>query len=147
MGITNDHLNAIRRGHVTKTNVTGIRKALNADYRRQRGYSVSRSAPKLQGAELASLMQELRNMRPTVTGDLDQSGFTLLRSQRWHKRWNDTQHSIIDNLESFRLWDFMQAEDGLFHPIFQAVASNGAFTFYNIPWQSGGTGPEIWGGA
>lgn len=147
-----NHLKAVEAGEVTRSNVIGIRKAINAAYRRECGYSDSCTAPKLSSAQVAELQQAIRTWRPRVTGELHDSGLTLLRSPRWRKRLAPVAE-IIDNLTEFSLVGFTTVRRpgpyGAIEtiiPIYNASAVGwGSFDFINIPWQSGGNGPEIWG--
>jgi len=46
------HIDAIASGSVTKTNIIGLRKALNAEGRRRAGLSVSMTCPKVSGDDI-----------------------------------------------------------------------------------------------
>ncbi len=141
----NPHLMAIQAGEVTATNVIGIRKALNAEARREAGYSVSRTAPKLSGRELAEIESELRRAPPRVIGALHASGLKLLTDRRYHKRLQPVQ-AIIDDLAAFRLigFDRLGRYEEYAVPIYRAETADGrSFDFRNTPWQSGGNGPEV----
>lgn len=124
------HLAAVKSGKVTKTNVIGIRKAINS---MERGDS-----PELIDA-IFELEQAIAKCEPTVTGELHESGLVVLRNRRYAKRWTDAQRAIIDDLSSFRLVGF----DRIGHrgwqgtPVYRAIAKGGrSFTFRNIPWQT-----------
>lgn len=142
----NKHLAAILAGTVTRSNVIGIRKAINAAERRERGYSVSRTAPRLGGRELAAVEQALTEHEPRVIGELHDSGLKLLQSPRYRKRLESVAE-IVANLESFHLVSFDRTQlDG--HganavPVYRARGAGRSFLFRNIAWQSGGNGPEI----
>lgn len=139
-----DHLRAIKSGAVTKSNVIGIRKALNALDRKRSGFSISCTAPKLSFEELDTIMAELARVKPVVIGELDKSGLKLLRSPRYRKRLERVAHIVATN-PTFQLVDFEEFARGKFVPVYRAVSERdgAAFTFRHIPWQSGGTGPEI----
>jgi hypothetical protein len=142
---TTNHLDAIKAGEVTKTNVIGIRKAINTAWRRSRGYSVSTTAPKLTDEEVAEIEAALVKHQPKVAGDLHASGLKLLTSPRYKKRLAGIS-SILDTLESFHLIGFDRiGRNGCNSvPVYKARNAMGdAFTFRNIPWQSGGDGPEV----
>lgn len=130
----NKHLAAIESGMVTKTNVIGIRKALNSEWRVHRGYSPNRI--KLAGEELRETMAALHMVRPRVTGELDESGKRLLRSPRYRKRLESVR-AIIDNLDHFQLVRFDDIGRGHHIPVYRAVSRQGnGFLFRNVPWQS-----------
>jgi hypothetical protein len=136
-----NHLAAIAKGEVDKSNVTGIRKALNATARRLSGLSVSRTAAKVDGFEL---VEAVHANRPRVVGELHDSGIKLLRDRRYAKRFTYGQRDVIDNLSHFRLVDFEEVGRYYFVPVFAVYHPDGrSFRFYNVPWQSGGNGPTI----
>ena len=135
------HLAAIRAGEVTKSNVAGLKRALNAQARRELGYSVSSTAPK--PCDPAALQREVRERQPRVVGTLHDSGVKLLRSPRYAKRWNADQRETIAQLDHFLLVDFVWDRLNC-QPVYKAVARDGgAFSFFNVPWQSGGDGPQL----
>jgi hypothetical protein len=140
-----NHLADIKAGKVTKTNIIGLRRSLNADWRRVRGYSVSLVAPKLRGPELLQCLKALKKYEPRVVGSLHDSGLARLRAPRYRKRLASVQ-SVIDSLVSFHLVSFdpigRNGENVV--PVFRAKGKGGkSFLFRNVPWQSGGDGPEI----
>lgn len=138
------HLAAINSGSITKTTVIGLRKALNAKARRERGYSVSRSAPNIANLEAAKLFEALASKEPVVTGDLHASGLKVLQNPRYKKRLANVAN-IVANIKEFRLVTFHETKHVSLGatPVYRAVAPCGSFLFKNVPWQSGGNGPEI----
>lgn len=132
----NRHLTAIESGIVTKSNVIGLRKALNADYRRSRGYSESLTAPKLRGTELAAIMNRLGECKPIVDQALADSGIALLTDKRYRKRLERVAH-ILPRVSFFRLIRFDDIKDGHFVPVYRACTPSAeSFVFRNIPWQA-----------
>lgn len=138
----NYHLAAIQSGEVTKTNVIGIRKALNANARRDRGLSVSSTAPNMSDDDCDDIIQALGKHSPRVVGPLHDSGLKLLQSKRYAKRLEPVR-DVIDGLESFRLVDFRWHKPMECVPVYRACGAGRWFEFCNIPWQSGGDGPEL----
>jgi hypothetical protein len=139
------HLDAVRSGEVTRTNVIGIRKALNTDARRANGYSTGLTSPKIDEETLFDIMAEIDRTRPRVAGDLHESGLRLLRSKRYAKRLAPYA-DLIEWPSHFELWGWEAfGRRGGYHvPIYRLVGQNGgSMIFYNIPWQSGGDGPVI----
>ena len=139
------HMNAIRSGFVTKTNIIGIRKALNVGRRISYGYSVSATAPKMTALLVNAPEMCVEHYHPTVIGDMHDSGLKVLRNKRYRNRGEPTQEEIIADLHHFELvrFDYIGHRDMYSVPIFRAVDSRGrSFIFRNIPWQSGGNGPE-----
>lgn len=145
-GKPSPQLLAIRAGQVCKSDVIGLRKAINTNARREMRLSVSRTAPKLRGAELREIESELAELEPTVTGELILSGISRLTDRRYRKRFNESELAIIDDLDVFKLVRFDRiGRHGLkCVPVYRAVGANGdSFLFRTISWQSGGDGPEI----
>lgn len=137
------HLAAIQSGEVTRTNVIGIRKAINAAERKANGWSVPRGAmPPAQAWELEAWVER---EQPRVVGDLHDSGLTVLRNKRYAKRL--AQYAdVIEWPDHFELvrFDRIGSRGGYAVPVYRLVGANGgSFKFMNIPWQSGGDGPEI----
>lgn len=130
------HMGAIARDSIRKTNVIGLKKILNAQWRKDRGYSVSMVAPKVCREEVQQLRDAIAERMPRVRGELDESGRKLLRSPRYRKRLASVA-DIIADLRCFRLVGFEEINSGNHVPIFRAYDSRGRhFTFRNIPWQS-----------
>lgn len=141
----NPHLMAVQAGEVTRTNVIGIRKALNAEARRVAGFSIGCTSPKINGTDLAHIERELERVQPRVLGELHDSGKALLEGKRYRKRLEPVA-DIIADLEGFRLvrFDRLGRYDEYAVPVYKAEARDGrSFEFRVIPWQSGGDGPEV----
>lgn len=141
------HMKAICGGSVEKTNIIGLRKIFNAQWRKDMGYSVSRVAPNVTAKEVADLHRALERNQPKVTGELHASGLKLLQDRRYRHRLEDVR-DIIANLDCFRLIGFTEIDTGCgggnHYPVYRAIAKDGRkFTFYNVPWQSGGDGPQL----
>lgn len=136
------HIRAIQSGKVTRSNIIGLRKAFNADLRRAQGRSTSSTCPKVTPDEVTKLYDAVESMRPVVTGELHESGVKLLQSPRYRKRLLPYAR-IINDIDYFRLIGWTE-KDSCYYPIFRAVNSKGeGFNFMNMPWQSGGNGPEV----
>jgi hypothetical protein len=138
MGTFEKHLAAVRAGEITKSNVIGIRKALNAYERKARRYSNGCTAPDWTGQEVNLIEHTIDLHKPLVTGELHTGGLALLRSPRYRKRLEKVA-GIIAALDHFRLVRFDYIGNSGLHrtPVYQAIARDGRrFTFRNIPWQS-----------
>jgi hypothetical protein len=142
------HLDAIRAGVVERTNVIGLRKLINASERKYQGWGNGRTACAVGIDDLGLIEDALDDARPIVRGELHETGLALLRSKRYEKqlRW---QKLAIGRIHQFRLVRFDRLGRYQVHcvPVYRAedAAGNHLFTFRNIPWQSGGNGPEIQG--
>lgn len=150
------HLAAIESGTITRTNLIGIRKLLNGAARRAAGWSVGATTPLGTLEQADELLEAIRRHRPRVAGELHDGGLKVLRNRRHAKRLAPYADSIAA-LDHFRLVDVEQwGRDGCYSvPIYAAwstIPPKGdaldggtyeAFRFHNVPWQSGGNGPEI----
>lgn len=126
---------AIEAGTVTKTNVIGIRKAINHVERLRAGWSGNRS--NVTPEEADTLEEALRRHEPRVVGELHESGLKLLRSPRWRKRWNERQAAIIEHLDRFALVRFDRIGQTNAVPVYRAISNDrGSFLFRNVPWQT-----------
>lgn len=155
MSAMQKHLDAIASGTVTKTNVIGIRKAINHIERLNAGWSGNRSAATVD--EVFAVEQALAEQRPRVGGELHDTGVKLLQSPRYRKRWQPWQSEAIAAIDHFRLvaYDRIGSRGQYSVPVYAVWAkippkgdaldggSYEAFRFRNIPWQSGGDGPEV----
>lgn len=125
------HTAAVNAGIITKTNVIGIRKAVNA---------MERSDwPAAMIDAQFELEQAIAERRPTVTGELHESGLKVLRNPRYAKRWYKGEAEIIANLDHFELirFDRVGMRGRYSVPVYRAVATDGrSFAFRNIPWQT-----------
>lgn len=135
------HLTAIRADAVTRSNVIGLRKLFSANRRRREGYTANTVVTPQEANTLLDLVDECQ---PVVIGDLDATGKALLRNPRYRKRLAPVA-DIIAELSHFRLLGFNYLPGArTYVPYYRAVASDGrSFVFRNVPWQSGGDGPEL----
>jgi hypothetical protein len=136
------HMAAIVSGEVTKTNIIGIRKALNANSRRERGYSIGRCSPQLTFEQCDELLSAIHKYQPRVVGELHDGGIAVLRNKRYAKQLA-AYAPLIATVVYFRLVDWQEWKDGYWTPVWEAVSPDKSFHFVNVPWQSGGNGPEI----
>lgn len=135
-GVMARHMAAIVSGNVTKSNVIGLRKAINHVARLEARYSGNRSNATPQ--EVRDALAALERVKPIVRGDLHESGVRLVTSPRYRKRLERVAETV-EFLQEFRLVGFDRLGDKCLHsvPVYRAVASNGGwFEFRNVPWQS-----------
>jgi hypothetical protein len=138
------HRDAISAHQVTATNVIGIRKAINLVKRRANGWSVPKSAPTDEDVE--ALEDALEHRKPRVVGELHETGLKLLRDPRYAKVFDSLERSIIEDATAhFHLIGFERiGRRGEYAvPVYRITGKNGSFNFRNVPWQSGGKGPEV----
>lgn len=137
------HVRAICQEQFSRSNLIGVRKMLNANARRGQRLSVGSTAPNVRPEEVEQLLDAIRVWQPRVTGELDEGGRKLLRSRRHAKRLAPVL-PIIETLDHFRLIGFEWVDSLHCVPVYRAVSTSGdSFKFRNVPWQSGGEGPEI----
>lgn len=127
------HLEAIESGMVTKTNVIGLRKALNHVARLRRGWSGNNSKATAQDVQQA--LEALERCVPIVRGELHASGVRLITSPRYRKRLACVAGQIAA-LQGFSLVGFEEYHDCQHVPVYRAWGSGGTFDFYNVPWQA-----------
>ena len=143
------HIAAIKAGEVTRTNVIGLRKALNNHERQERGYSVSVTATNIKPEERDLILDKLLpNSPPIVRGELHDTGIALLKNKRYAKQLERVA-DIVTNLDHFRLvgFDYIGQYGDKTTPVYRAYDTKGnSFPFCNVPWQSGGHGPEVLSG-
>lgn len=139
------HIAAIKSGNVDKSNVIGIRKALNAFERKSHGWSLGRTSPDITIEEARAVHELLSEHKPRVVGELHDSGLAMLQSKRYRKQLASVA-DIIAELDHFALvgYEAIGRHGEYFVPVYRARGTSGrSFPFYVIPWQSGGNGPEI----
>lgn len=128
------HMRAICSDNVTKTNIIGLRKALNHVARLRRGYSGNRSS--VTREEVEQLESAMAERLPRVRGELEESGRKLLLSKRYAKRLAPVA-DIIADLQRFHLIGFENYESTHHVPVYRAFDSRGRyFDFRNLPWQA-----------
>lgn len=122
------HTAAVRSGKVEKTNIIGIRKAINA--------MESGHWPAAMIDAQFELEEAIAECRPVVVGPLHDSGLKVLRNPRYAKRWTEAQREIIGNACEFRLLRFDRVGRRYSVPVYQVSNGFHAFAFRNIPWQT-----------
>lgn len=140
MGTFSKHLAAVQSGEITKSNVIGIRKAMNEfELRSYSRHAGSSTAPQWTLEQINAMERALDRHKPIVTGELHETGLALLRSPRYRKRLASVAE-IITDLDRFALVRFDPIGEGRVSkwvPVYQASTRDGRrFTFRNIPWQS-----------
>jgi hypothetical protein len=136
------HLDAIKSGEVTKTNVIGIRKAIN---RVERLTDFTPDTDDLLN-DVFAIVEALVKYKPRVSPDLHASGLKLLLDKRNYKHVDVVGH-LLDDIDEFRLVAFDRHGPRWQYsvPFYEVVTKSGkSFGFRNIPWQSGGKGPEVY---
>lgn len=149
------HFAAIEAGAITKANVIGIRRALNNASRIANGWSANRCA--VTPDQAYELEDTVTQRAPRVTGELHDGGLKVLRNKRYAKRWTPWQVDAIAAADHFRLvgFEYHGRRQEYATPVYELwakIPAKGdaldggvyqAFRFINIPWQSGGNGPEV----
>lgn len=131
------HRLAVMSGHVTRTNVIGIRKALNAFDRDRKGYSIGRTSPAVCLGDVIGMHKALADYEPAVSDDLAETGRRILQDKRYSKRWTEAQRAVIASTDTFRLTGFVDVDNGHYVPVYRACGANGdSFLYYVVPWQT-----------
>lgn len=133
MNAMQKHLAAIKAGQVTKTNVIGLRKAVNHVERLRQGWSGNRCAATAE--QVAEAMEALEARKPIVRGELHASGVRLITDKRYRKRLEPVAAQIA-GLQGFSLVGFHEITRTHSVPIYLAWGNRGSFRFYAIPWQT-----------
>ncbi|TXH49163.1 MAG: hypothetical protein E6Q97_23240 [Desulfurellales bacterium] len=144
------HLEAIKSGAITKTNVIGLRKAVNTFAKQSRGWSTGCTSPIVSRKDLLEINQAIALNEPRVSRELDASGRKVLQDRRYRKHWTESQARIIATLDHFRFVGFHEIDRAHFVPIYKAIAPGGSFNFIVIPWQTAyafglQSGPQVIG--
>lgn len=135
------HMATIKTGEITKTEVIGIRKAMNA-------YELDISRhwkSDIDNKELTRCLELLAEVKPLVKGDLHDSGKELLQRKRY-RRHLESVAEIVEDISHFRLVGYEQRGQHVLKafPVYRCYNHKGkSFPFYVVPWQSGGNGPVI----
>lgn len=152
------HLAVIESGNITRHNIIGIRKLLNGSARRANGWSIGATTSRGTLEQADAILVALGKHQPRVAGELHESGLKVLRNRRYTKRLAPYADSIaaLDHFRLIGFEDISRRGDGTHNiPVYAAwckVPPKGdaldggayeAFRFRNVPWQSGGDGPEI----
>lgn len=140
------HLAAIRCGMVERSNIIGLRKLINASERKARGWSIGVTAAAIDLDDLDTIEAAIARHHPVAVGELHAGGLAVLRNPRYKSRWSEGQARVIENACRFELMRFDRIGHSNAHcvPVFRVVSRDGkSFVYRNIPWQSGGDGPEV----
>jgi hypothetical protein len=142
------HLAAIQSGTINRTNVIGLRKLINASERTAAGWSIGVTASAVDMDSLDDIESAIAEHLPRVTGELVETGIAQLQNKRYAKQLARVAEHL-QHVAQFRLAGFDRIGRNSVHsvPVYRAYDGSGGylFTFRNIPWQSGGNGPELIG--
>lgn len=139
------HLAAIESGQVERGNLIGIRKLVSASMRAARGWSVGRGQAVAPVEDVESILSAILAHKPRAVGELHKGGLAVLANKR-NRRNLERVADIVPDVVMFRLVDYELEgrAGGYFVPLWRAFTADGRFfDFYNVPWQSGGNGPEV----
>ena len=139
------HLAAIESGHVDRGTMIGIRKLVDASTRRAYGWSVGGGQAVAPMDDVQAVLDAILKRQPVAIGELHTGGLAVLRNRR-NRRNLEGVADIVPDVVSFRLVDYeLRGYAGeYFAPIWRAETGDGRrFDFLNVPWQSGGNGPEV----
>lgn len=150
MGTFEKHLAAIQAGEIAKSNIIGIRKAMNAYERKASRYSNGRTSPDWTGLQVTEIEHAIERHKPRIVGELHDSGLKLLQSPRYAKRLEEVAAGL-SRIDHFTLARFDYLNDLHRVPVYHVWVKvppvtrkdsfppgvlYHAFTFRNIPWQT-----------
>lgn len=140
------HAAQIRTGIANSTLVSGLKRALTNEERKNQGWSIGVTASKMTADELNSLLDAVGLCQPVVDKEMQTKGFKYLWDKfktpkgktRLRNPFTDKQALVLFNFSHFALIDFISI--GRYtYPIYKVIATNGKwFSYYSTPWQAGG---------
>ena len=139
------HLAAIKSGQIDRGTLIGIRKLVSSSTRAAYGYRVGGGQAKAPLEDVESVLAAIMERKPRAVGTLHASGLAVLANKR-NRRKLELVADIVPDVVMFQLVDYeLRGRAGeSFVPIWRASTADGrGFDFLNVPWQSGGDGPEI----
>lgn len=139
------HLATIRTGAIDGSTVRGLRMLLNKHAKAVAWGGSWKQGDTMTDRDYVDLFDAISEFHPTIKGKLHETGLAVLRNKRYAKRLAPYADIINSEHLRFELVDFSElGRNGVYHvPVFQAITLAGSFPFRNIPWQSGGKGPEV----
>lgn len=135
------HTATLETGVVGESFIRALRKALHATDRRERGYSVSSTAPKITPLETLTLTAAIAEKPPRIEPTQAAKGLAWLRSKKVQRALGARERSVIDDFDHFTLSDMYDAGKGgvsRYFPVYTVHAKDGrTFAYYTGSWQSG----------
>jgi hypothetical protein len=135
------YMAALATGSVGESFVRGLKKALNASDRRECGYSVSSTAPKITASELNAILASIANNPPRIEPVQEAKGLKWLRSRKVQRELGERERRIVAEFDHFTLSDMYDAGSNsvaFMIPVYTVHATDGySFTYYAGSWQSG----------
>lgn len=145
-------ISELEKGVITKGRITGIKRALNNQYRVNNGWSISVTATKITDDELNDIMQRIEKNPPRVSDDMAKQGIEWLRKlcntprgvERKNNPFSDRQARIISPqyFSHFTLAGFYEVSPGHHYPIYTVHSITGlglqkddSFSYTPLPWQ------------
>ncbi len=143
----------LEKGVITKGRITGIKRALNNQYRKNNGWSISVTATKITDQELADIISRIERKPPRVSDDMALQGIEWLRKlwktpkdrERKNNPFDDRKARIISPqyFSHFTLDGFDEFGRGEHYPIYRvhSIAGLGlqkadSFAYTPLPWQT-----------
>jgi hypothetical protein len=135
------HVMTLETGLVGESFVRAMKMALNASDRREQGYSVSSTAPKLDTWQLGTLLDKLRENPPRIEPKQEVKGLKWLQSRKVQRELGMRERDIVKHFDHFTLSDFYdvgQRQVAFMLPVYTVHAKDGrTFAYYAGSWQSG----------
>lgn len=136
-----DYLKAVQSGTVGASFVRGFSCAMNAADRREKGFSVSNTAPKMETDDVRRVLEAIAHCNPDIDASLAAKGLKWLQSASVQRKLGERERRIVGDFDHYTLAGFADGRG-------QAVAytlpvwrvhsrSHGSFDYYAGSWQSG----------
>lgn len=139
------HWHAITaRKVVSRSNIIGIRKALNNAARWEAGWSCNKGM--IDPERAAQLLSAVYRHIPAVDGQQLAFGRAYLRKPRNMRKLTDYQRDIVtSDAPLIFLVDYLEGPNRTFRPVFRVerLYGGGHFCYTVTPWQAGGDGLEV----
>jgi hypothetical protein len=136
------HLAQIQTGRIDASTLRGLRKLVSGSLRKADGWSVGGGQAVAPLGDLWKVLDAITLHKPAATGELHDSGLEVMRNKRHRSSLPDFAPDVC----GFVLvnYELQGPRKTYFVPIWRATTADGRyFDFQNIPWQSGGNGPEV----
>lgn len=135
------HMATLATGVVGEAFIRGLRKALHATDRRENGYSVSTTAPKMSPLEAMTLAAAIAENPPRIEPTQEAKGLNWLRSKKVQRALGERERAVVADFDHFTLSDMYDAgrnRIAFYVPVYTVHAKSGrTFQYYSGSWQSG----------
>lgn len=143
------HMAALDSGTYPEGCIRGMRRALDARWRRDHGYSVGQTAPDISGEELVGLGVRIESERPLIEAKQAAKGLAWLRKVSFKSNgdlrkncpFGERELFVIRHFSHFTLAGFVNIgnADASHIPVYRVHSIDGrTFCYHARSWQAGG---------